>query len=124
MSTFLISYDLANPSSNKHVLANAIMASGSAWARPLSQTWYVKSEQDADFLEAFISATLDDEDELVVQEIGEEAAKANTALRWFRHRAKSSPGPTSEDQAGANVVAFPPTERQVHDLTIELSKCA
>ena len=44
MRTFLISYDLAHPNRNKHVLATAIMSLGQSWARPLEQTWYVRAD--------------------------------------------------------------------------------
>jgi hypothetical protein len=43
MRTLIISYDLANPHSNKHALAQEIMAAGHSWARPLDQTWYMKT---------------------------------------------------------------------------------
>ncbi len=44
MRTLIISYDLAQPHRNKHVLAQQIMALGQSWARPLEQTWYVRTE--------------------------------------------------------------------------------
>ncbi len=46
MRTYLISYDLAKPNRNQHVLAQLIMGLGEKWARPLSNTWYVTSERD------------------------------------------------------------------------------
>jgi len=126
MSTYLISYSLANPTANKHVLANAIMASGRSWARPLDHTWYVKSEQQVEFLEAFLSATLDDGDSLVVQAVREDAAMANTSLRWFKHRpqddAASHPNETREDAA---VIPHPATfASQSPDLQSALAAVA
>ena len=38
MRTYLISYDLAQPHLTKHVVAQAIMALGQSWARPLEAT--------------------------------------------------------------------------------------
>ena len=107
MSTYLISYSLANPTANKHILANAIMASGRSWARPLEHTWYVKSEQEAEFLEAFISATLDDGDSLVVQAVREDAAMANTSLRWFKHRPQDETASEPNKRADKAVIPFP-----------------
>ena len=52
MRTYLISYDLAKPHLIKHVVAQAIMAAGQSWARPLEQTWYVRSEESEEALEA------------------------------------------------------------------------
>ena len=51
MRTYLISYDLAKPNRNQHVLAQLIMGLGEKWARPLSNTWYVASERDETELE-------------------------------------------------------------------------
>ena len=51
MRTYLISYDLAKPHLTKHVIAHAIMAVGESWARPLEQTWYVRSEASQEAIE-------------------------------------------------------------------------
>jgi hypothetical protein len=40
MRTLLISYDLAKPHRNKHVLAQEIMSLGARWARPLKTPSY------------------------------------------------------------------------------------
>jgi hypothetical protein len=102
MRTFMISYDLATPARNKHAMATAIMSLGSAWARPLEQTWYVRSETDEIEIEGRLSSLLDDEDGLIVQAVEEDAVMTNTRLRWFRQRR-----PGFEIEAGGNVVAFP-----------------
>jgi hypothetical protein len=52
MRTLIISYDLAQPHRNKHVLAQQIMALGQSWARPLEQTWYVRTESREEQVEA------------------------------------------------------------------------
>ena len=46
MRTYLISYDLAKPTNNQHVIAQVIMGLGEKWARPLANTWYVTSQRD------------------------------------------------------------------------------
>ena len=102
MRTFLISYDLANPACNKHAIATAIMSIGSSWARPLEQTWYVKSDVDETELESGLLDLLDEEDGLIVQAVSEEAVMTNTQLRWFRQRR-----PAFDLDPETNVVAFP-----------------
>jgi hypothetical protein len=102
MRTYLISYDLARPARNKHAMATIIMSLGSAWARPLEQTWYVRAEVDEMEIEARLSSLLDDDDGLIVQSVAEQAVMTNTQLRWFRQRR-----PAFELEDGGNVVAFP-----------------
>jgi hypothetical protein len=102
MRTFMISYDLAAPASNKHALATAIMSIGASWARPLDHCWYVHAEATEADIEQRLSKLLADEDALVVQSVVETGALTNTQLRWFRHRR-----PSFEIEAGTNVVAFP-----------------
>ncbi len=103
MRTFLISYDLAKPHRNKHVLAQVIMSLGQSWARPLDQTWYVRAEaQDEDTIEGKLSPLLDNDDGLIVQAVLEEAVLTNTALRWFRQRRAGV-----DVIPGGNVLAFP-----------------
>jgi len=102
MRTYLISYDLAKPHLTKHVLAQAIMALGESWARPLENTWYVRSEESEEVLELRLSRFLDSDDGLLIHSVRGEALLANTSLRWFKKR-----------QAGVefaehdNVIAFP-----------------
>lgn len=86
MRTYLISYDLSDPSANRDWVTSRIMAIGEAWARPLSQTWYVRCDRGADEIESDLQQGLGDDDGLVVQAAGEDLALANTALRWFRRR--------------------------------------
>ena len=71
MRTYLISYDLAKPNRNQHVLAQLIMGLGEKWARPLSNTWYVASERDEVELEAELKDLLADDDGLLIS--GDEA---------------------------------------------------
>lgn len=100
MTSFLIAYDLARPQANKHALASAIMMIGQSWARPLETTWYVKADMDASDIEAILTGLLGDDDGLLVQPVNENAALANTTLRWFKRRSAPAAG-------ASNVVAFP-----------------
>ena len=67
MRTLIISYDLAQPHRNKHVLAQQIMAIGKSWARPLEQTWYVRTDAREDQIEAQLRGHLDPDDGLLIQ---------------------------------------------------------
>lgn len=102
MRTFLVSYDLAHPNRNKHVLATAIMSLGTAWARPLDHTWYIRADVKESEIEIRLAGLLDTDDGLIIQEIEEEGRLTNTSLRWFRQRRT----PYDID-AGSNVLAFP-----------------
>jgi len=102
MRTLIISYDLAKPHRNKHVVAQAIMALGRSWARPLEQTWYVRTEAREEMIEAQLSGLLDPDDGLLIQAVKDDAVLTNTALRWFRQRRAGV-----EIGEGSNVIAFP-----------------
>jgi len=102
MRTLIISYDLAQPHRNKHVLAQAIMALGRSWARPLEQTWYVRTEAREEQLETQLSGLLDPNDGLLIQAVEDDAVLTNTALRWFRQRQ-----PGVEVGVESNIIAFP-----------------
>ena len=102
MRTLLISYDLAKPHRNKHILAQEIMGLGARWARPLEATWYVSTERDEIEVEARLSSILDADDGMLIQAVSEEAVLSNTQLRWFRQR-RADTG-TAET---TNVIAFP-----------------
>jgi hypothetical protein len=102
MRTLIISYDLANPHHNKHVLAQQIMALGEAWARPLEQTWYVRTDVREESVEAKLAGLLEADDGLLIQAVEDDAVLTNTALRWFRRRR-----PTVDIVEGSNVIAFP-----------------
>jgi hypothetical protein len=102
MRTYVISYDLTNPYANRHVVAQAIMEAGEAWARPLESTWYIKTEDDSDEIEARLKDLLNDDDGLLIQPVRGQAAMANTTLRWFHQRR-----PEFELPQNSNVVAFP-----------------
>jgi len=102
MRTYLISYDLAKPNRNKHVLAQEIMGLGERWARPLENTWYVASLDREAEIELRLSGLLDADDGLLIQAVEDEAILTNTSLRWFRQR--RSP---MDFVTGSNVLAFP-----------------
>jgi len=102
MRTLIISYDLAQPHRNKHVLAQQIMALGQSWARPLEQTWYVRTEAREEQIEAQLCGLLDPDDGLLIQAVKDEALLTNTALRWFRQRRAGVD--MGED---TNIIAFP-----------------
>jgi hypothetical protein len=102
MRTLLISYDLAKPHRNKHVLAQEIMSIGARWARPLEQTWYVSTERDEIEVEAKLATLLETDDGMVIQAVSEDAVLSNTQLRWFRQR-RADTGSAET----TNVIAFP-----------------
>ena len=102
MRTLLISYDLAKPHRNKHVLAQEIMGLGTRWARPLEQTWYISTERDEIEIEAKLAALLDSDDGMVIQAVSEDAILSKAQVRWFRQR-RADVG-TAET---TNVIAFP-----------------
>jgi hypothetical protein len=101
MRTYLISYDLAKPNRNQHVLAQLIMGLGEKWARPLSNTWYITSERDETELESELKDLLADDDGLLIQATKREAILTNTSLRWFRPRR-----PGMDLAPDANIIAF------------------
>jgi hypothetical protein len=113
MRTYLIAYDLANPTAKKHALADIIMSLGVRWARPLEQTWYVTAVESETDIEAALSWLLGDDDGLIVQAVDDPAVLTNTALRWFRRRGASAAAPELSaaaaelSEAGDTVVAFP-----------------
>ncbi len=102
MRTYLISYDLAEPATIKNILSTEIMELGKSWARPLASTWYVRSDEEQDVIEARLRDHLDIDDGLLIQPVREDAVMLNTGLRWFRQRRE-------EDRTAGNdnVVAFP-----------------
>ena len=102
MQDFLISYDLADPATNKHAVATVIMGIGQSWARPLAQTWIVKTDLTASDIEGRLARLLDLDDGLLVQPISDPAQFTNTSLRWFRQRRQDA-----DQLAEINVLAFP-----------------
>ena len=74
---------------------------GEAWARPLANVWYLRTDSNQDAIEGRLARLLDGHDGLLVQGVREEGAFRNTGLRWFRRRRRE------EDAAASNVVAFP-----------------
>lgn len=116
MRTYLISYDLAHPTRNQHVVAQAIMGIGDKWARPLSNTWYVMSEREEVELETDLRALLAEDDGLLIQATKRDAAMTNTSLRWFRQRR-----PSVDLAPDGNVIAFPlPATAAVEPMEPEL----
>ena len=69
MRTLIISYDLAKPHRNKHIVAQAIMALGQSWARPLEQTWYIRTDASEALIELHLSTLLDPDDGLLIQAV-------------------------------------------------------
>lgn len=114
MRTYLISYDLAKPHLIKHVVAQAIMTAGQSWARPLEQTWYVRSEESEEALEAKLTEILDSEDGLLIQRVKDEAVLTNTSIRWFKQRQSDI-----ETAGDTNVITFP-THNEAADDKPEL----
>jgi hypothetical protein len=110
MRTLIISYDLAQPHRNKHVLAQQIMGLGSSWARPLEQTWYVRTQACEEHVEAQLRGVLDPNDGLLIQAVKEDAVLTNTALRWFRQRRFGM-----EIGEESNIIAFPSPLTPVDD---------
>jgi hypothetical protein len=110
MRTLIISYDLAQPHRNKLVLAQQIMAIGQSWARPLEQTWYVRTDAPEDQIEAQLRGHLDPDAGLLIQATRDEAMLTNTPLRWFRQRRAGI-----EAGGDTNVIAFPMPSQFVDD---------
>lgn len=102
MRTYLISYDLASPHRNKHVLAQTIMGFAKSWARPLESTWYVRSNESEGTIEGHLAGLLDTDDGLLIQAVKEDAVMTNTSLRWFRQRRAAL-----EIADGSNIIVFP-----------------
>lgn len=114
MRTFLVSYDLAQPDTNKPQIVEEIMAMGQAWARPLDNMWYVRAEETRSEIEARISRYLGGDDGLVIQEARGEAAFLNTGLRWFRQRRRDVTVADAKAVGPSNVIAFPaPVQAEV-----------
>lgn len=103
MRTYLVSYDLANPALNRSTLASALMHLGQSWARPLEATWYVRVDGAADEIERWLKPFLGEDDGLLVQEVANDAALVNTALRWFRPRREAG---ERAEQPVTNVLPF------------------
>ena len=92
MPTLLIAYDLAQPKAETPALADAIMALGTQWARPLAMLWYVQTVRSAADVEALLSELVTIDDGLLVQQVIGTAALANTMLRWTPGRCKETAG--------------------------------
>jgi hypothetical protein len=113
MRTLLISYDLAKPHRNKHVLAQEIMGLGARWARPLEQTWYVSTERDEIEVEARLSALLDSDDGMLIQAVQDEAVLSNTQLRWFRQRRADMGSAETTNVIAFPVISAPPAQAEL-----------
>ncbi len=117
MRTFLISYDLAKPHRNKHILAQAIMSLGHSWARPLDSTWYLRAEcaSEDEILEKLEPLLDSDEDGLLVQPVNDDAVLTNASVRWFRQRRAAL-----EIEPQANVLVFPAAAAPIAPMQSEL----
>jgi hypothetical protein len=116
MRTYLVSYDLANPAMNEPYITDAIMVLGEAWARPLANVWYLRTDTDPSLIENRLARLLDEHDGLLVQAVREDAAFRNTGLRWFRRRRRDG-----EAEAG-NIVAFPMPAETIADTGRETTE--
>lgn len=113
MRTFLVSYDLANPSLNQPYIVDAIMSLGAAWARPLDNVWYLRAEEGREAIETRLARLIEEHDGLLIQETRGEAVMLNTGLRWFRQRRKLLNADANQD----NIVQFPATKSELPDIT-------
>jgi hypothetical protein len=113
MRTLLISYDLAKPHRNKHVLAQEIMSLGARWARPLEQTWYVSTERDEIEVESKLSAILESDDGMLIQAVSEDAVLSNTQLRWFRQRRADIGSAETTNIIAFPVISTPPAQAEL-----------
>ncbi len=120
MRTYLISYELAQPHISKHVMAQAIMSLGTSWARPLETTWYVRSEDEGENLESWLSRFLAPDDGLLIQSVKDEAVLTNTALRWFKQRRAGI-----DVNEHTNVIAFPvPALRETDEPELPFARAS
>lgn len=115
MRTYLVSYDLANPALNQTYITEAIMSLGEAWARPLANVWYLRTDREQGAIEGRLARLLDEHDGLLVQTVRDEAAFRNTGLRWFRRRNR---------EEESNVVAFPASIDAVAQAAFETDEIA
>lgn len=113
MRTLLISYDLAKPHRNKHVLAQEIMGLGTRWARPLEQTWYISTERDEIEIEAKLAVLLDSDDGMVIQAVSEDAVLSNAQVRWFRQRRADTGHAVTTNVIAFPVVSAPPAQAEL-----------
>ena len=111
MPTLLIAYDLTS-SEAAAPLAEAIMALGARWARPLASVWYVETSASVAEIEVALSDFLHDDDGLLVQQAFGHAAVANTMLRWTP--ARTAPSAVVPDTDSARIVQWPGTRAGVH----------
>jgi len=119
MRTYLISYDLVEDRSRNR-LSSEIMRLGQSWARPLANTWYLRTEASEADLHRLLRPWLDADDGLLIQPVRDEAVLLNTALRWFRQR-----GNGLLSDVATNIVAFPSAaERQLEGAKVEASHAA
>jgi hypothetical protein len=113
MRTLLISYDLAKPHRNKHILAQEIMSLGARWARPLEQTWYVSTEDDEIEVEMRLAGLLDSDDGMLIQAVSEDAVLSNTQLRWFRQRRADTGSAETTNVIAFPVISQPPAQAEL-----------
>jgi hypothetical protein len=92
------------------------MALGSAWARPLEATWYVRADLTESEIEHRLSDLLDTDDGLLVQAVEAPALLAQTSLRWFKQRR-----PGFDVDKETNIIAFPMREAPAAQAELPLA---
>lgn len=90
MKTFLISYDLGVPESHADYAAlfEKLKDLYSAWSRPVKSVWIVKSEKTATQIRDEIKLLLDQNDKLIVVELGTNWGTYNvskTVTDWMKN---------------------------------------
>lgn len=90
MTTYLISYELSKPYHRNHLLSQALMCLGDSWARPLQNTWYIRSKETEGKLKQKLGPFIDGEDAFLIQIVDEEVTLVNTSLRWFKQKSSNS----------------------------------
>ena len=84
MMTYLISYELSNPLHRRHQISEAMMCIGESWARPLENTWYIRSKEDEDIITEKLGRLIDEDDALLIQTVDDEVTLLNTTLQIGR----------------------------------------
>lgn len=84
MMTYLISYELSKSYQRKLILSQAIMSLGESWARPLENTWYIRSKDREHIIKEKLGKYIDSDDAFLIQNVDDEVTMVNTSLRWFK----------------------------------------
>ncbi|MFM7084728.1 MAG: hypothetical protein ACKOW3_06975 [Hyphomicrobium sp.] len=89
MMTYLISYELSNPNQQKQLLSEAIMSLGESWARPLDNTWYIRTKEREERLKEKLGRIIKGDDAFLIQTVDEEVTLVNTSMRWFKQKSSN-----------------------------------